>query len=191
MIIKDLLVNYSVSSRERFAFLKVMLSQLKDFERVIFVGDTFYINDLNLTFITEFLDLLNEYSDRDIFIQDMDTFRAKMEGVDMKSDSWYKIPAWPKHVKLYILTDDIGLYEDELRKGIVFEQIRERAELDQKILDIKGRIGEPVQSYNQEFYDEHVNDLIGVFMNEVRDKGYEKDKSEKLTTMGINALLRR
>lgn len=185
MVFKDVLVNYSKSSKERLEFIINNLKDINSNERVIFVGNTFYTNDLNLSSFVEFINVLNQYGEHDIFIQDVETLSAKLTETNV--DSWYSIPTWPGHVSLYLTTEEIDATSVELRGALKYKG--HESPDDVRMIDVP--LTQDEVDTIEQIHIEHEEDLIGSFIDEVNDLDYTDAKKASIVKIGLDALLRR
>ena len=187
MVFKDILVNYSKSSKERLEFVSNELNKLKANERIIFVGDTFYTNDLNLSYFVEFISELNRHKDHKFYIQDVESLSAKLMNTKVKS--WYSLPSWPSHVSLYLTTEEIEASSTELRSALTYRDLYDESKFESP-KDLDEDLEEEMK--NQEtLYLEHEEDLIGSFIDEVNELDYIPAKKASIIKIGLDALLRR
>lgn len=178
MIIQDIMINYSITTNERYNSLEKHLEKLVDGEPLVFLGETFYVMDLYLASIERFIQFLNQYSQVDIYIQDFE-----MSSNEQLSDSWYSIIEWPEHVHVFTnLTTFNEEYEDidlmrQKRIAYKSEGSKKRREKESDI---------PIDG----IYASHKGDLVSLFIEDIRSKSYDTELEEAIILEGLQYLLR-
>jgi len=184
MVLKDLTIGHSVTAKERFRFLSSCLEKLEEKERVIFVGDTFYIYDIDIDSIDNFMEILRSYSSHEIFIQDNETVKRGR----LFEDSWYRIPNWMPNIRVVTDISRI-LNEKELSRAITFDS---HSKINKPKVETSKKIDSNVTvNISKAFYLMHKEDIIGYFINNIKNEHYGKEKSERLTKLGLEVLLGR
>ncbi len=180
MVFKNLLINNKKSSKKRLSFLKKHLDMLEEGEDVVFLGSTFEENDLNLSFLIGMMKFLGRYPKSTFYIQDE-------KGGD---DSWYNIPEWPSHVTVFRDVIDVNLVFDEFSDVLKFkEEVNGSPVTDQNALHHNIDI-QLIKTIEKTHF-EHKDDIVGAFINEVKNKELDPYIEASMIKIGLDALLRR
>jgi hypothetical protein len=179
MIIHDLNINYSLTTNDRYKSAEKHLEKMKDGDVVIFTGDTLYLMDLSLATIERFLLMLGRFQKLRIFIQDSEPIEDPIE-----DDSWYQIIQWPNHVTLFKNLEHLMIdgksYKVQKHRKIAYKfEVDKRPNVDLDETQIDNTLIN------------HQHDVVGLFIEDIRTKGYSKEKELEVIRTGLDHLVRR
>ena len=180
MVFKDLLINIKRSSKERLTYLKQHLDKLGEGEKVVFLGKTFEENDLNLSFMIGLIKFLNRYTSSTFYIQDESG----------KDDSWYQIADWPDHVNIFVKESEVEMIFDDFSEILTYKEVVSQGQ------SVKtGALLHPVDiqliKKIEQIHFEHKDDIVGAFINEIKNKELDPYVEASMIKIGLDALLRR
>lgn len=180
MVFKDLLINSKKTSKERLTFLKRHLDKLGEGEKAVFLGKTFEENDLNLSFMVGLVKFINRYPQHVFYIQDESG----------EEDSWYRLPEWPSHVRLFQYDSEVDMVFDEFSDVLTFNE--EPSHLDHSEAEpLLHNVDIQLIKKIEQTHFEHKDDIVGAFINEVKTKHLDPYIEASMIKIGLDALLRR